>query len=261
MLDILFYFYIIVSSTIIYLYLHFKTHIRWLFIYVDNVIVILITSIIYHFFKFSNILAIFILPPITLLLAFTIAMIRFWRTPNRKLPKGENIIVSPADGNVIYIKKIEAYTTPISVKNGTISSLDEITKTNLLDTPCWLVGINMTPFDVHKNCAPIDGKITLQKHTFGKFLSLKEWLSETENERNTFVIENDKLKIGVVQIASKKVRRIDAYAKEGDIVKQGQWIGMIKLGSQVDVILPINCKIKVKIGEQIFAKKSVLANF
>ena len=117
---------------------------------------------------------------------YTVTMIRFWRTPIRKVTAKENEIVSPADGNVIYIKRIEPNETPISIKNGMINEIMELTKTDLLSSPCWLIGINMTPWDVHKNCSPIDGKIILNKHTDGSFLSLKNFNAITRNERNTY---------------------------------------------------------------------------
>lgn len=70
-----------------------------------------------------------------------------------------------------------------------INEIMELTKTDLLSSPCWLIGINMTPWDVHKNCSPIDGKIILNKHTDGSFLSLKNFNAITRNERNTYVIK------------------------------------------------------------------------
>lgn len=83
----------------------------------------------------------------------------------------------------------------------------------------------------------------------------------TENERHTFVIKNNFISVGIVLIASKRVRRIDSYVKEGQFVKKGDWIGMIRFGSQVDIFLPINCNIKVKIGEQVYTRKTIIASF
>jgi phosphatidylserine decarboxylase len=188
-------------------------------------------------------------------------MIRFWRTPRRKINPDDKLIASPADGNIIYIKKLEKDETPISVKGNKIQKLEELTKTDLLKKPCWLIGINMTPFDVHKNCSPINGKITLQKHTNGKFLSLKAFESETENERNTFIVENKNIQVGIVQIASRLVKRIDVYKTKNTEVTKGEWLGMIRFGSQVDVILPINAEIMVNFKDQVYAGKTVLAKY
>ena len=117
----------------------------------------------------------------------------------------------------------------------------------------------MTPFDVHKNCAPIDGQVILNQHFSGKFLSLKDDSALSENERNTYVISNGKIKIGIVQIASRLVRRIDSYVTQGAQVKKGEWLGMIRFGSQVDVIIPIEYKINVSIKEQTYAGETIIA--
>ena len=187
-------------------------------------------------------------------------MIRFWRTPKRKVKAKKNEIVSPADGNVLYIKKVESGETPISIKKGLKANLKEITTTDIGKSSSWLIGINMTPFDVHKNCTPIAGEVKLIKHIHGKFLSLKEPRALVENERVTIVLETkENEQIGIVQTASRLVRRIDTYVKEGDNLKQGAWYGMIRFGSQVDLIIPACYDIKVEVGHQIFAKSTIIA--
>jgi phosphatidylserine decarboxylase len=261
---------IFLLSTLLYYYLHKKTRMNLKFMYIDNFIVatlaFLISYLCYSYiisdigdlmwFIISLVIGGFFIVSI----GYALTMYRFWRSPNRKVTASENEIVSPADGNVLYIKRIEAGETPISIKNGHLNKLEELTKTSLLENPCWLIGINMTPWDVHKNCSPIDGIITLNKYARGKFLSLKLFESLTENERNTYVIENNKLKVGIVQIASKGVRRINSYVQQGSTVKRGDWLGMIRFGSQVDVILPYNCNVKIKAGQQIYAIKTVIAS-
>ena len=251
--------------------MHKKTHIRKKFILIDNLISVFISFLITYLifisisFNKSFFLYIVIFLSIALFLYFTvtllISMFRFWRAPKRKIVAKKNEIVSPADGNIIYINKIDENDKFISIKNGKISDINEITQTNLINKPCWQIGINMTPLDVHKNCSPIDGEIVLSKHIIGVFYSLKEFLSMTENERHTFVIKNNFISVGIVLIASKRVRRIDSYVKEGQFVKKGDWIGMIRFGSQVDIFLPINCNIKVKIGEQVYTRKTIIASF
>jgi len=186
-------------------------------------------------------------------------MLRFWHTPRRKITSNDGEIVSPADGNIIYIKKIEKNGIPISVKGKTFSKLEELTKTDILNVPCWLIGINMTPFDVHKNCAPIDGEVIINDHFDGKFLSLKDPSALSDNERNTYIIKKNDLQIGIVQIASKRVRRIDSYVRVGEQVKKGDWLGMIRFGSQVDLILPLSYKVQVNLKQQVYAGTTVLA--
>jgi len=254
----------IVLSTLLYLYLHKKTRISLKYLYQDNVVVILLSFLISWGLMTLlplEIQALSFVFNAALVggLAFAITMIRFWRTPTRSSAADPDCIISPADGNVIYVEKIAAGEVPISVKGNTLSRLDELTKTNILEGPCWLVGINMTPFDVHKNCAPIPGRVILNQHFDGKFLSLKLGEALKENERNTMVFDNNGLKVGIVQIASKLVRRIDTYVKEGDVLQRGQWVGMIRFGSQVDVIIPRKYKINVQVKDQIYAGESVLA--
>lgn len=261
----------LIIGIIFYNYLHKKTHIRKKFILIDNLISVFISFLITYLifisisFNKSFFLYIVIFLTIALFLYFTvtllISMFRFWRAPKRKIVAKKNEIVSPADGNIIYINKIDENDKFISIKNGKISDINEITQTNLINKPCWQIGINMTPLDVHKNCSPIDGEIVLSKHIIGVFYSLKEFLSMTENERHTFVIKNNFISVGIVLIASKRVKRIDSYVKEGQFVKKGDWIGMIRFGSQVDIFLPINCNIKVKIGEQVYTRKTIIASF
>jgi phosphatidylserine decarboxylase len=187
-------------------------------------------------------------------------MIRFWSSPKRKSTASETAIISPADGRIIYIHKINKQEMPFSIKKNKSIQLIELIKTDILNNPCWLVGINMTLFDVHKNCAPITGRIILQKYFRGQFLSLKNNRYLKENERNTFVIENGFTKVGIIQIASRRVRKIDLYVNQGDDVKRGQWLGMIRFGSQVDIIIPANYCIKVNIKDQVFAGKTLIAD-
>lgn len=254
----------IVLSTLLYYYLHHKTRISLKYLTQDNIIVIVLSFVLSLWI--GTILPLVYVNVVYLLnlilvvgLAFAITMVRFWRTPTRVTEALETDIISPADGNVIYVEKVEAGEIPVSIKGNTYSKLDELTKTNILEGPCWLIGINMTPFDVHKNCAPIPGKVILNRHFDGKFLSLKLGEALKENERNTMVFEHEGMKVGIVQIASKLVRRIDTYVQEGDLLRRGQWVGMIRFGSQVDVIIPQKYKVKVKVKDQIYAGETVIA--
>jgi len=254
----------LVLSTILYLYLHKKTRISTKYLFIDNVGVIILSTLLLLLIEQilpENLSWLLFLacPAFVLGIAFSFTMIRFWRTPKRKSRAGKNEIISPADGNILYITKLETNEIPVSIKKGIQATLSEVTQTDLLKTPCWLIGINMTPFDVHKNCAPVEGKIILNKHIKGEFRSLKDANAIAKNERNTLVIQNEDLIIGIVQTASKLVRRIDSYVQEGTIIKRGEWFGMIRFGSQVDVILPQEYKPEVTVGQQIYAAQSIIA--
>ncbi len=251
--------YSLAISTAFYYWLRIKTHMQASLLLLDNVLVGLLA------FCFSYLIIGFSFPSLVVIplsipaLSFVLIQLRFWRTPRRKITALPNEIVSPADGNIIYIKRIDNEDKLISIKNGSVSELSEITQSELIRKPCWQIGINMTPFDVHKNCSPISGTILLSKHIIGKFHSLKDYLSMTENERHTYVIKNEMCQVGVIQIASKRVKRIDSYVNQGDLVKQGEWLGMIRFGSQVDVFLPIEARIKVDLKQQTYAAKTILA--
>jgi len=254
----------LVTSTTLYLFLRHKTKIETRYLYIDNPSVAMISAFVVFILFKPHLTGQWIPAGAVLIcsvgfLAFVFTMIRFWRVPRRKITAAPGQIVSPADGRVIYIRKITRGEIPISVKGRIASGLEELTKTEILNDGGWHIGINMTPFDVHKNCAPISGEIILNRHFSGKFLSLKDEASRVENERNTYVLANDTVKVGIVQIASRLVRRIDSYVKEGDKVRQGDWLGMIRFGSQVDVIIPENYRVLIDVGRQIYAAETIIA--
>lgn len=254
----------LICSTVLYLYLHKKTHMNRFIFLKDNLIAALLGFLAaWAVFALtdSKLISWAVIPVVIVPAAYAMIQIRFWRTPKRAIKSGQQDILSPADGNVIYINHVTDPGQIVSIKNGRLSDLTEISQTDLISLPCWHIGINMTPFDVHKNCSPISGKLLLSKHITGSFHSLKEFLSMTENERHTYVIESDKGRIGVVQIASRRVRRIDTYVQEGSDLKVGDWIGMIRFGSQVDVFLPENSNPEVRIKQQVYARKTILARW
>lgn len=119
----------------------------------------------------------------------------------------------------------------------------------------------MKLFDVHTNRSPIDGVVMMSKHNPGKFISMTKEKFEIMNESQTTILKhNDGYFIGIIQIATFFVRGIESYLNEGDSIKQGERIGRIKLGSQVDVVIPFTeIKLKIKLGERVYAGETVLA--
>ena len=210
---------------------------------------ILISGIHYYFSDLSFFLLLLIGFVFIVLMLILIVIQRFYRDPERIPPLTNNVILSPADGTIRYVKTIEKGEVIFSTKGKKRFQLKEITKTDLLNDGAFLIGIEMSIFDVHVNRAPIDGKIVFQKYTKGRFLSLRKIESIFENERLTTIINNNGFQTGIVQIASRIVRRIISYVKEDDMVKIGQRIGMIKFGSQVDLIIPKLNKIKINVHE------------
>ena len=105
-------------------------------------------------------------------------------------------------------------------------------------------------------------KITLFKHTEGPAIGLNTPLSNLTNERNTIVIERkDGIIAGIVQIAARGVRRCIVISRSGDEVSKGQIIGKIRWGSQLDMIIPRNCEIKIREGEQVQAGSTIIAKY
>ena len=196
---------------------------------------------------------------IILVLFVLLFLYRFFRNPKRVIPGGADDIVSSADGRVIYIKELEVNQMPVTIKKMRVAELSEITKTDLLTRPCYLIGIAMTLFDVHMNRAPIDGTVTFIRHTPGTAIGLNTPSSTITNERNTVIFKRgDGITAGIVQIAARGVKRCIVASKEGDRVARGEIIGKIRWGSQLDMIIPRNCEILVREGEQVYAGSTII---
>ncbi len=201
--------------------------------------------------------------PMILLITGLIILTRFYRDPERTPTVTEGVILSPADGTVVYVNKVEKGTALVSTKGQRKFRLDEITSTDLLQNTTYLVGIDMNILNVHVNRAPIAGKIAFQKRTIGKFISLRREESDILNERITTIIDNGTFSIGVVQIASRLVRSVVSYIKVGDELKIGQRIGAIVFGSQVDLAIPEldNLIIVTKAGDEVKAGITIIARY
>jgi phosphatidylserine decarboxylase len=196
-------------------------------------------------------------------ITFITIFLRFYRDPDRTPLETENVIISPADGQVIYVNNVDNGSSLVSTKGNNKYQLNEILSTDLLAEPAYLVGIDMNILNVHVNRSPIRGNIIFRKRIHGKFLSLRRQESEVLNERVSTIIGNGKFNIGVIQIASRLVRSIISYGNTGDIVDMGQRIGMIVFGSQVDVAIPRlkNLKIAVKPGDKVKAGVTIIARY
>jgi phosphatidylserine decarboxylase len=174
---------------------------------------------------------------IILFITFLIVIIRFYRDPERTPPETDKVILSPADGKVIYINEVEKGSALVSTKGTKKFELEKIAATNFLDNAAYLLGIDMNVLNVHVNRTPVSGKVILCKRTRGSFISLRKQESEIVNERVTTVIDNQTFKIGVIQISSRLVRRINTFIQEGENLSIGQRLGAIVFGSQVDVVI------------------------
>lgn len=193
--------------------------------------------------------------------ALAILAFRFYRDPERTPPERDDVVVSPADGEVVYVREVRNGRVPVSTKHGRDYPLEELTGLPLDTEDAYVIGIGMSFLDVHVNRAPIAGRVILRRHIPGLFGSLRDPDMVFRNERATTVIERGGLQVAVVQIASRLVRQIASYVGEEEPVVLGQRIGVIRLGSQVDVVVPTRPGIRVVVesGERVTAGESVLA--
>ena len=198
---------------------------------------------------------------LTVALATALVLWRFFRDPERVTPEGDDIVVSPAEGQVIYVKRSEGGHIPVAEKQGRTFRLDELVRTPLDDDEAVIVGIALSFLDVHVNRAPVPGRVVVQRRFPGPFGSLKDPTAVFVNERATTLLEHRDTQVAVVLIASRLVRRIVSFVKEGEEVTMGQRIGVIRFGSQVDLILPARDDVEVLVtpGQRVRAGETVVA--
>ena len=173
-------------------------------------------------------------------LFFYLIILQFFRIPIFTVQKNEKQVIAPADGKVVVIEEVE--------------------ETEYFKSKRKQISIFMSPINVHVNRMPVGGVISFFKYHPGKYLVAWHPKSSTENERTTVVA---KMKNGTEilfrQIAGALARRIKCYVKEGQALEQGDEFGFIKFGSRVDIFLPIDAKVNVKIGDKTTGGKTVIA--
>jgi len=193
-----------------------------------------------------------------ILMGILILGIWFYRDPERNPPKEKGKILAPADGKIKYIRKIESGSFPFSEKNGREIRLTEFVGSDSVPKTGYIIGIVMSVLDVHVNRAPAAGTVIFVRHTPGLYLSLKKFEAFVQNERAAYLIDTGEYVVGVIMIASRIVRKIVEYKKEGELVDAGERIGMIKFGSQTDLIVPPTVEINVREGDQVYAGETVI---
>jgi phosphatidylserine decarboxylase len=165
-------------------------------------------------------------------LMLTVFVCSFFRNPPRQIPNGDGLILSPADGRIIEVKKGKQNTT---------------------------VSIFMSVFNVHVNRAPAAGTIESIKYQRGRFLRAHSGEASRHNEQNALQLQSAAgLKLVFVQVAGIIARRIVCYVGKGDQVQRGEIVGAILFGSRVDVHLPHRVEVQVRKGERVKGGKSVL---
>jgi phosphatidylserine decarboxylase len=177
-----------------------------------------------------------------ILIAYTLVyfvIIQFFRYPQRIVTPNENVILSPADGKICVIK--------------------ETIENEYLKTKCLQVSIFMSPTNVHINWIPIPGLVTYMKHKDGEFYAAFKDKSAEENERTTTAVKiRDGREIVMCQVAGAMARRIINYVEVGDPVDQATELGFIRFGSRVDLYLPLDTKLNVKLFDKVKGSQTVI---
>ena len=163
----------------------------------------------------------------------------FFRDPERTGERGARVVTSPADGKVVLITEVDE---PAFIHGRALR-----------------VSIFMNVFNVHVNRYPVSGTVKYVQYNPGKFLNAAVEKSSLENEQRSVGIESGAYRILVRQIAGLIARRIVTYSREGERVEQGERMGLIRFGSRVDVFMPTDTKIRVKIGDLTTAGTTAIA--
>ena len=168
-----------------------------------------------------------------------IFVLQFFRDPPRYIPAQKNAVVSPADGRIVAVERVE----------------DPYAQREALK-----ISVFMNVFNVHSNRIPIGGEIKSVDYFPGLFVNADLDKASTQNERNAIVIHTDSgATVTAVQVAGLIARRILCYVKPTEAVEKGQRYGFIRFGSRVDVYLPTDSVPKVAIGDKVSASSTVLA--
>jgi len=191
----------------------------------------------------ATLLLFFLWTPLGLIaLIVTAAMAYFFRDPPRATPIADNLLIAPADGKLIAARR---HIPPTEMELG--------------DAPMTMFSTFLSVFNVHVVRAPIAGEIVLSRHEPGMFLNAESDDASAHNERHALVIEtNDGERIGVMLIAGMVARRIVTFVHEGERVRAGQRIGIIRFGSRVDVHAPGERKMMVSENQRMVAGETVL---
>ena len=205
----------------------------------------------------------YILISLAAVVLFCAGFYKFWflRQPERNVPHDSHLFVSPANGVVVSVTHWDkAFLAITKEKYGLINvwAAD-------VDTAGTMISIQMDPTHVHYQRSPIDCKILSHIHSSGSYNNAlgsdNPYGIRFENEHNEILIQAaDSSRYKLVQIAGFVARRIEDYVQPGQVEKQGDVIGLIKLGSQVTVILPHTVKVSAKVGETVTDGESVLGN-
>ncbi len=168
-------------------------------------------------------------------------------------PEGNNLL-SPATGKILKILKI-SNGADLKINKGILGMVNSATK-GIIENG-YLISIFLRVYDNHINRAPLDARVVSVKHTTGKFKPASS-LRALENEKTEIVLDSAIGKVKLIQIAGLIARRIETFISPGDIVEKGKVIGLIKLGSQVSMIVPETVKLKIRKGQKVNAGETII---
>lgn len=173
-----------------------------------------------------------------LLFGFTLF---FFRDPIRKLPDGlkGNEVISPADGKVMLIQEIE--------------------ESVFLKTKAKMIAIFLSPLNVHVNRIPLSGRVDHIRYVEGEYIAAFDHKSSEKNERTEIGITGANSKVLFKQVAGFVARRIVCTIRQGDNVRIGEKFGMIRFGSRVDVVIPVESVVRVSVNQRVIGGETILA--
>lgn len=178
--------------------------------------------------------------PALFLAAIAAFMAYFFRNPHREVPAGDNLVVSPADGKVLQI-------LPLTEPDGEAAGHS--------------ISIFLSIFDVHVNRAPIRGKLKALEYRRGKFKAAFDDEASRVNEQNVLTIQGEQMLVVVKQIAGLIARRVICWKKPGHSLERGEPIGLIRFGSRVEIVVPKQVRLRVKVGDRVKGGSSILGEY
>ena len=177
-----------------------------------------------------------------MLLVVTLGVATFFRDPERVIPSGEGLVVSPADGRVVTIAPAE--------------------RDGLFGDAATRISIFLSPLDVHINRAPVAGRVNDVRYQAGQFLAAyKEDASRLNEQSALRLVDERERNWGVVQIAGVLARRIVCHSKAGDKLARGERFGLIMFGSRTDIYLPQGCRVEAVEGQRVKGGETIIGRF
>jgi len=190
---------------------------------------ILLAGLFFYLFQDSPRMNLVYLAVSSLIIAFLLML--FFRDPDRRIPEGDGLVVSPADGKIISIERRADF---------------------------FVVSIFLSLFNIHINRAPVDGIVTRVKYKPGKFRPAFQKRAAELNERFEITLKADKHTVNVHQVAGILARRVVCRLIEGQQVRRGERFGMIRFGSRVDIMLPLNTSLEVQEGQRVKGGSTII---